>query len=478
MLDGLSLNYLAEASAASNVMRGYLTPAIATICVLAGLASVFFIVMGGMRYMTSAGQPDKLDQAKRILKNALVGLVLVLAAASLTAILSHAYGSPAAQTVQNLPSLHAIEQPKDNLNIFDVVVKAVIKFLQQIVESAAKPFLEAISYFVNATPLMGDNSSVFNLWLAIVGIADVLFIAVVALLGFQVMSYAALGLDEIEVKHLLPQFAVIFLVMNTSIFAIDAVISLSNAMIHALQSGFASTDIWQLLANLTNESNQLGLVGLLMMVALLVLTVMLLVYYVLRLVALYIGAILSPLVAMLWLLPAFKDFAIQALKTYLTLVFVLFVHAVIMLLAASIFTGADQVGTSGQPNTLMALIVGMATVIALLKTQGVMQQLSYAASAPRAARELTSSFVRSASAANRTARSTFRTSKAVGGAAKRSVQKATGGQLKQDSFTPRKTVAAQNNAGGRSKPSKPSKPLKTGEVSRAPKRTNIGKDNT
>lgn len=404
------VNSFADASTASNVMRGYVTPAIATLCGFAGLASVLFLVIGGVRYISSTGHPEKISQAKKIIKNALIGLILVLSASALTAILVHSYNTGGSTLPENVPTISAIEQPRSNLSIFDVVIKAVIKFLETIVESSAQPFLNAISYFIKSTPLMGNNSSVFNLWLAVVGIADVLFILVIALLGFQVMSYTALGLDEIEIKHLLPQFALIFLLMNTSIFAIDAVISLSNAMINALQSGFMSTDIWKLLATLTEDSNKLGLVGLLMMVGLLVLTIMLLIYYVLRMVALYIGAVLAPLIAMLWLLPAFKDFAVQALKTYLTLIFVLFVHAVIMLLAASIFVGANQVGDNGQPNTLMALIVGMATVIALLKTQGVMQQLSYAASAPRAARELTSSFVRSASAVRRTARGSMKSS--------------------------------------------------------------------
>ena len=276
-----------------------IAPAIATLCGLAALASVFFIVIGGMRYMSSAGQPEKLQEAKKILKNAILGLLLVLAAATLTAILSNAYGTPHSAVSQDLPTISQVDNLKDKGDFWDVVIKTVIKFLQTIVEGAAEPFLKAISYFINNTPLMGQNSSVFNLWLAIVGIADVLFIGVIALIGFQVMSYATLGLDEIEVKHVLPQFAAIFLLMNTSIFAIDAVISLSNKMIYALQSGFVSTDIWSLLTNLTQKSNELGLVGLLMMIALLVLTIMLLVYYVLRLVALYIGAILSPLIAML-----------------------------------------------------------------------------------------------------------------------------------------------------------------------------------
>jgi hypothetical protein len=109
---------------------------------------------------------------------------------------------------------------------------------------------------------------------------------------------------------------------------------------------------------------------------------------------------------MLWLLPAFKDFAVSALKVYLTTIFVLFVHVVILLLAGSIFLGILDGDKSAQPNTLMALLVGIATVMALLKTQGVMRELSYAASAPRAARELGGQFIRSASAVYATTRVT------------------------------------------------------------------------
>jgi hypothetical protein len=54
----------------------------------------------------------------------------------------------------------------------------------------------------------------------------------------------------------------------------------------------------------------------------------------------------------------------------------------------------------------MALIVGLATVVALLKAQGMMNQMVSAASAPKAARELGSSFMRGVSYMTRTARTT------------------------------------------------------------------------
>ena len=400
---GLSLTLFANASAASEAMRSFLSPVMVTLCVIASLACTFFLVTGGIEYMSSKGKPENLEHAKRTIKNALIGLVLVIAAATLTAILAHAYGSPAAGIGDKLPSLTPI-QHENSTSFWDVVTKAIIHVLVNIVNSIGEPFVKALGYFTSATPLMGDNSSVFNLWLAIVGMADVLFVLVVALLGFHVMSFSSLGFDELDLKQVLPQMALIFLLMNTSIFAIDAVIGLSNGMIHALQAGFPSTSIWDLLAEVTKKSGSLGLGGLLVMIAFLVLTVMLLVYYVGRLITLYIGAVLSPLVLLLYLLPAFRDFAVTALKIYLTTIFVLFVQVVIMLLASSIFGGMLQGDSGGQPNTLMALIVGLATVLALLKTQGVMQELSHAASTPRAAREVAGSFIRGVSYLDRTRR--------------------------------------------------------------------------
>lgn len=457
-----TITLFGDATAASSAMRSFIAPAVNTICVLASLACVFFLVNGGIRYMTASGKPEQLESAKRLIKNALIGLVLVIAAATLTAILSHAYSSSGQIAHDKLPTLQPIEPQKTSGGLVDVLINAVVGLLRNIIESIGEPFVKALSYFTNSTPLMGDNSSVFNIWLAIVGIADVLMILVVALLGFHVMSFDTFGFDELEIKHLLPQIALVFLLMNTSIFAIDAIISLSNGMIHALQSGFPSSSIWQTLTDITKKSGDMGLAGLLVMIAFLVLSVMLLVYYVGRIITLYIGAVLSPLVLLLWLLPAFKDFAITALKTYMTTIFVLFVHVVILLLASSIFAGMLGGNNSGQSNAIMALIVGLATVLALLKTQGVMKELSYAASAPRAAREMSSQFTRGVS-------TIYRSSRPVSKNTKNTYSKASTKINNMRSASP-----ISRSTGQKSSPAKPnvmssSPQLKTGQTVKAEK---------
>lgn len=385
-LTGLPLTLLGDATAAANSMRSFVAPIVGSIIAIASVAVVFMLINGGYQYMTSSGDPDKLENAKKVIRNALIGLAMIIAAATLTAILSYAYNASSGNIGQKLPALVAIDMPGGGIT--NVIFDAIISFLRSLVEGAAKPFLAALSFFTSSTPLMADNSGVFNLWLVMVGITDVLFILVVALLGFHVMSASTFGLEEIEFKHLLPRIGLVFLLINTSIFAIDAFISLSNGMITALNAGFSDKSVWDVLTAIAGLSSGMGLVGLLIMVVFLVLAVMLLVYYVLRLVVLYIGTVLSPIVFMLWLLPGFRDFAESAMKTYLMTIFVLFVHVVILQLAASLFVGMLVASPGQSLNPLMSMIVGIATILALLKTQGVMSQMSYVSLGPRTASKL------------------------------------------------------------------------------------------
>ena len=389
----MSLSLMADSSGAISAMRDYVTPTMQGLTALAAIASTFFLVYGGVLYMTSRGSPDKLDHAKRVLKNALIGLVIVLGAATLTAILNSAIVHTVAPSSATLPNLQAIEPKPSNNGLIDVLINAVTGFLNVIIQAIATPFLAALDFFTKATPLMTNNASVFNLWLAVVGMTDVLFVVIVALLGFHVMSAATFGLDEIEFKHLLPRIGLVFLLLNTSIFLVDGIIGLSNALITAVGKVGGTESVWQVLTTVVNQSGSQGVAALLIMLVFLIFTVILLIYYVGRLVTLFIGVVLSPLIILVWLVPGFRDFSETAMKTYLSTVFVLFVHVVILQLAASLFAGMSITTGHDVPNTLIAMVVGLATVIALLKTQGVMMQFSYVSIGPRSMRQLGSQFM-------------------------------------------------------------------------------------
>ncbi|MCA9308906.1 hypothetical protein KC973_00865, partial [Candidatus Saccharibacteria bacterium] len=156
-----------------------------------------------------------------------------------------------------------------------------------------------------------------------------------------------------------------------------------------------ASSVWETLTAVVKESGGQGAAALLVMLAFLIFAVILLIYYVGRLVVLFLGAVLSPLVIAMWLLPSFRDFSVSAVKTYVTTIFVLFVHVVTLMLAATLFTGMSMAeGTNNQaPNVLMSMVVGLATVLTLLKTQGVMMQFSYVSMGARNARKLGGQFM-------------------------------------------------------------------------------------
>lgn len=389
----MSLALMADSSGAISIMRDYVGPVMQTLTAIAAIASVFFITYGGFLYMTSRGSPEKLDQAKRVLTNALIGVVIVLGAATLTAILNGAMVHNVPPSSAVLPSLEAIKPEHASNGLIDVLINAVTGLLNNIIQAVAAPFLGAINFFTKETPLMTNNSTVFNLWLTMVGITDVLFVVVVALLGFHVMSASTFGFDEIEFKHLLPRIGLIFLLLNVSIFLIDGFIELSNALIRAVNAVGGSSSVWDTLTTVVKESGGQGVAALLVMLVFIIFSVILLVYYVGRLITLFIGAVLSPLIILVWLVPGFRDFSETAAKTYLTTVFVLFVHVVILQLAASLFVGMSATSGNDVPNVLMSMSIGLATVIALLKTQGVMMQFSYVSLGARSTRQLGSTFM-------------------------------------------------------------------------------------
>jgi len=386
-------NWVANFAAVNGDVQKYLEPIMYSLIGLAGVVSAFFIIQGGIEYMTSSGKPEKLEHAKKILRNALIGLVLVIAAGTLTAILTSAYQDAGGSALENAPSLTPVNAEQSGGGITELLINAIIGLFKHIISTAASPFINALDYFTHSTPLMADNPAVFKLWLTVLGIGNALFVAAIALIGFQFMSAASLGLEEVNLKQLLPKLVGTFLLMNMSIFAIDAIVSLSNAMIGAVENAYSSLSVWDALIGVANGADSYGLVSLLVMVVFLILAIILLVYYVMRIVTLYVGAILAPIVALLQVIPGFKDFFMTAMKTYISVIFVLFIHVIILTLSATMFEGIRAEGAEQPFDPVMATVIGVAAMIALLKTQSVMQQLTYVSVGPKAIRKMTQQFM-------------------------------------------------------------------------------------
>ena len=78
-------------------VENFIRSVIQLIAGLAGLIATGFFVVGGFTYITSSGNPEKLDQAKRTLFYSAIGLAIVIAAFVIsnivTTLATQAFGS-------------------------------------------------------------------------------------------------------------------------------------------------------------------------------------------------------------------------------------------------------------------------------------------------------------------------------------------------------------------------------------------------
>jgi len=357
-------------------VTAYTSSALSTLTVLGSLVATLFLIKGGYHYITSNGKPDALDEAKKTIRNALIGLVMIVSATTFNSLLNNALTTQSTNTTTQPLALIPIEPVEPEAGLTQVLLDAIGSMLQTIVQSATQPITDAIIDFLTTTPLLSNNSVVFNFWLTIVGIADALFALLIAILGFQFMSASVFGFDELELKKVLPRIGLAFLGANMSIFLIDAFINLTNVLVQAvLDATGGLNQAW--IANAFNPSqlsvDQVAFITLIFMVLFVILSVILLLYYITRLITIALGAVLSPLIFLLWALPKFSDFAEIAARTYATSIISIFVHVVVIQLAAAFLTLPEQVGT----NSLISILVGVGLLLTLLKTQSFMIQLMF-----------------------------------------------------------------------------------------------------
>ena len=60
---------------------------------LIGIVAVIFVIIGGFKYMTSQGEPGRVQQAKNTILYALIGLVITVSAFAITAFILQALGA-------------------------------------------------------------------------------------------------------------------------------------------------------------------------------------------------------------------------------------------------------------------------------------------------------------------------------------------------------------------------------------------------
>ncbi len=379
-------------AATSSTISDYTSSTIQLLTIIASAASVFFLVKGGYLYMTSSGKPESLVNAKRTIKNALIGLVLVLAASFLVSALTNTFQAAQQSTTSGAIPLTDIQSVKPSDGLTQVLLDAVNGLLQNFVQSATQPIVNGIMTFLASTPDLLTNQVVMNFWLVTLGITDSLFIVVVALLGLHIMSAETFGFEQVELRQLLPRIGLAFLGANVSLFLCDYAIITCNALVKAVIDATGGLNQAWIVNAITVQNLQntqtLSLIILVFLVIFLILAMILLFMYVARLIFISLGAVLSPFIFLLWTLPKFADFAEIAVKSYLASVFMIFVSVVVIQLASSFLALPAHSDSS-----IMSVAVAIGLFFVLLKIPQILMQLVFYTSGIRSIGRLGGSII-------------------------------------------------------------------------------------
>lgn len=361
------------------------------ITVIASSAVVLFLLRGSYLYITSTGKPDALEHAKKTIRNALIGLSLILSSTILVNILTNAL-TPVTNTTTNTPmTLAPITTTSQQNGVTQVFIDTIAGFMQTIVQSATKPVVDAIFTFLTQTPSVLNNATIHNFWLVILGITDSLYVLVVALLGLHLMSAPTFGFDEVELKQVLPRIGLSFLGSNISLYLVDYIIKTNNVLISAIinaTGGLAHAWVVDAITFPNTLSTNAKLVTFLFFILFLIVAIVLLLLYVSRLIIISLAAVISPLIFLLFALPKFTDFAEIASKVYVVTVFIEFVHVVVIQLAASFLAIPDH-----PDNSLLSVVIAIGLFATLLKIPSLMMQMIFYTSRSKTLKKFGGQFI-------------------------------------------------------------------------------------
>ena len=71
-------------------VSGFILKIINIALAVAGLVAVLFLIIGGFRYITSAGNEETAEQAKKIITNAIIGVVIIILSFVIVRVISNA----------------------------------------------------------------------------------------------------------------------------------------------------------------------------------------------------------------------------------------------------------------------------------------------------------------------------------------------------------------------------------------------------
>lgn len=74
-------------------LTGFIMKIINIALAVAGLIAVLFLIIGGFRYITSAGNEESAEQAKKIITNSIIGIVVIILSFVIVRVISNALSS-------------------------------------------------------------------------------------------------------------------------------------------------------------------------------------------------------------------------------------------------------------------------------------------------------------------------------------------------------------------------------------------------
>lgn len=91
---------------ASNTLTDIFSNTFGVLTIVAGLMFILYFVLGGISWLTSGGERDKIEKAKHQMTNAVIGLIIVVAAYGIAFIVGKVLGvdilNPTEYIIKNL----------------------------------------------------------------------------------------------------------------------------------------------------------------------------------------------------------------------------------------------------------------------------------------------------------------------------------------------------------------------------------------
>jgi hypothetical protein len=240
--------------------------------------------------------------------------------------------------------------------IFTSLRDALVAFLQPAI---------ALNFLVQTPPAdTYDNPVVLVLWSAVVAVADAALALIVLWGGYNAMLHEGIGARYHTARQVLPRVALAALAANLSLFFVQVLIDLNNALCGV--PSVALREVVTLLLNRSDSGLAFGILFLAFGVAALLLIVQMLV----RLAMLDLLIVTAPLALLCWALPQTQAWSRLWTRAFLSTVFVQFLQVLTLSLggaligifrAESFFFGA------------MDLLIGLAAVYLALKVPGLLR---------------------------------------------------------------------------------------------------------